>query len=174
MESIFDLPTHVLAVHAAVVLQPLLALITVVVVARPRWRRRFAPWLAAALVVVLLAVFVAMRTGEAFDELLDGLVDVGKHESLAGTTRNLMLLWLVALVGLAVLERRVAPGAEPDAASSGSVPSDDRGAIAMRVLVQVLAVVVALLAVLATVWMIRTGHEGARVTWSGVIEQQRG
>ncbi|MDJ0768274.1 MAG: hypothetical protein QNJ12_05745 [Ilumatobacter sp.] len=169
MESIFDLPTHVLLVHAPIVLEPLLALVTVVVVARSRWRARFGWWLVGAQVVVFVSVLLAMQSGQAFDDLLAGLVDVGKHEALAETTRNLMLLWLVALVALLVVERRWSPGelaVEPVTA--------DRGAIALRLIVPGLAVAVAILAVLATIWMVRTGHEGARVTWSGVIEQQRG
>ncbi|MFW2336558.1 DUF2231 domain-containing protein [Ilumatobacter sp.] len=168
MESIFDLPTHTLAVHAPVVLQPLLALTTVIVVARARWRRRFGWWLVAALAAVFVSVLVAMASGEAFDDLLDGLVDVSDHESLAATTRNLMALWLVALVALVVTQRRVPEG---DAATE--VPTEDRGAVATRLVVPALAWIVALLAVFSAVWMVRTGHEGARVTWSGVIEQQR-
>ncbi len=170
MESIFDLPAHVLAVHAPVVLQPLLAAVTVVAVARPRWRRRLGWWLVGALVVVLVAVLIAMQSGQAFDDLLDGLVDVGKHEALAQTTRNLMLAWLLALVALVLIERRLPPDAQPAGESAGR----DRGAVGIRLVVPVLAISVASLAVLSTVWMVRTGHEGARVTWSGVIEQQRG
>ena len=171
MESIFDLPTHTLVVHAPVVLQPLLAITTIVVVARRRWRRRFGWWLVAALVVVFVSVLVAMASGEAFDELLDGLVDVSGHEALAETTRNLMALWLVALVALVVIERRDSRGSENEAVAE--TPTADRGAVALRLVVPALAWVVAILAVLSTVWMVRTGHEGARVTWSGVIEQQR-
>jgi divalent metal cation (Fe/Co/Zn/Cd) transporter len=172
MESIFDLPTHTLVVHAPVVLQPLLALTTVVVVARRRWRRRFGWWLVAALVVVLVSVLVAMASGEAFDELLDGLVDVSGHEALADTTRNLIALWLVALIALVVIERRgLRRASDNDAAVE--TPTADRGAVAQRLVVPVLAWTVAILAVLSTVWMVRTGHEGARVTWSGVVEQQR-
>lgn len=172
MESIFDLPTHTLVVHAPVVLQPLLALTTVVVVARRRWRRRFGWWLVAALVVVLVSVLVAMASGEAFDELLDGLVDVSGHEALADTTRNLIALWLVALIALVVIERRDLRRASDNEAVV-ETPTADRGAVAQRLVVPVLAWTVAILAVLSTVWMVRTGHEGARVTWSGVIEQQR-
>ena len=168
MESIFDLPTHTFAVHAPVVLQPLLAVLTLVVVSRSQWRRRFGWWLVAALVMVFVTVLFAMASGEAFDDLLDGLVDVSKHESLAATTRNLMVLWIVALVALLVVERR-----SSDADVAAEMPTTNRGAIGLRLVVPGLAVLAAILAVLSTVWMVQTGHEGARVTWSGVIEQQR-
>jgi hypothetical protein len=172
MESIFDLPTHALVVHAPVVLQPLLAVLTLVVLARRSWRERFGWWLVGGVTLVAVSVFVAMRSGEAFDDLLDGLVDVGEHESLAETTRNLTLLWLLALVALVVAEPRIS---QPASASPAEEPGvGDRGAVATRLVVPSLVLVVAALAVLTTVWMVRTGHEGARVTWSGVIEQQRG
>ena len=173
MESIFDLPTHTLVVHAPVVLEPLLAVLTLIVLTRQAWRKRFGWWLVAGVAAVAISVFVAMRSGEAFDELLDGLVNVSKHESLAETTRNLVLLWLAALIALVVVESRLT---QPATASvePGPVVGTDRGSAAVRLVVPLLASAVAVLAVLTTIWMIRTGHEGARVTWSGVIEQQRG
>ncbi len=165
MESIFDLPTHTFAVHAPVVLVPLLALATVVALARAEWRRRFAWWLVAALVIVLGAVLFAIASGQAFDDVLAGQVDMDKHESLALTTRNLMFGWLLATIALAIVVRR-------DGASEVSVEHGDGDVAAVRRYAQpalVLATVV--LAVLATIWLVRTGHEGARVTWSGVIPQ---
>ena len=159
MESIFDLPTHTLVVHAPVVLEPLLAALTLIVLTRQAWRERFGWWLVGGVVVVAISLFVAMRSGGAFDDLLGGLVDVSKHESLAETTRNLVLLWLAALVALVVVEPRL---------------PQHSGSVAVRFVVPLLVVSVVALAVLTTIWLVRTGHEGARVTWSGVIEQQRG
>ena len=173
MESIFDLPTHTLVVHAPVVLEPLLAFLTLIVLTRRVWRKRFGWWLVGGVAAVAISVFVAMRSGEAFDELLDGLVNVSKHESLAETTRTLVLLWLAALVSLVVVELRLTQLATASVEPEAAVVSD-RGSVAVRLAVPFLASAVAVLAVLTTIWMIRTGHEGARVTWSGVIEQQRG
>jgi hypothetical protein len=34
-----------------------------------------------------------------------------------------------------------------------------------------LAVVVAVVAIVATVWMIRTGHEGAKAVWDGTLKK---
>lgn len=168
MESIFDLPTHILVVHAPVVLEPLLAALTLIVLTRQVWRRRFGWWLVAGVTAVAISVFVAMQSGEAFDELLDGLVDVSRHESLAATTRNLVLLWLAALIALVIAEPRMrhrsAERADREAATV-----TDRGLVAVQLVVPLLITAVATLAVLSTIWMIRTGHEGARVTWSGVV-----
>lgn len=160
MESIFDLPAHALAVHAPIVLQPLVAVATLLVLARSGWRERFTPWLAGAVAVVVVATLIAINSGEAFDDLLDGQVDVSTHESLALTTRNLMVGWLLAVVAIVATQRWLRgrnDTAPPRAARA----------------VPVLGVVASVLAVLSTVWMIRTGHEGARVVWSGVIEANR-
>lgn len=154
MESIFDLPTHALTLHAPIVLQPLVAVLTILVVARSPWRERFTPWLVGALAIVIVATLVAISSGEAFDDLLDGQVDVSKHESLALTTRNLMFGWLLALLAIVGVQRKATSNVA-------------------RVGTPLLSVVAGVFAVAATVWMVRTGHEGSRVVWSGVIEANR-
>ena len=146
-ESVFDLPTHVLAVHLPVVLIPVLGIATVVVALREDWRRRYAVALLVATAVALGSVFVAMRTGEEFDSLLEGQVNVDDHESYAQTTLWYVVAWFVTMAGLVVAMRR--------------------GALRQVILgATVLAVV---LASMSTYWVVRTGHEGARVTWEGVV-----
>jgi uncharacterized membrane protein len=153
MEQLFGLPAHPMMVHAPVVLVPLLTLACVTVAVRPGWRARLSPWLVAASVVSFVATMLAMKSGEKFDKLLQGQVDISKHESLAGTTRLFVLVLLVVLVAAAVVDRRrPADGAEPAANVSLA-----------------LSWVAVVVAVLATVWMVRTGHEGARLVWSGVV-----
>ncbi len=44
MDTVFGLPTHPLAVHGPVVLLPLVALATVVLAVRERWRSRAGWW----------------------------------------------------------------------------------------------------------------------------------
>ena len=79
-DSILGLPLHPLVVHGVVVLLPLMALVTVVVAVRARWRQRLA-W---PLVVVNLGVagmaFTAKESGEALARRLTGL-DISAHES---------------------------------------------------------------------------------------------
>lgn len=156
MDVLFDLPAHLFFIHAPIVLMPLAFLLALGVLSRPAWRRRFAPGLLLLSFVVVVTTFLARGSGEEFDELLEGAVDVERHQSLANTTMILVVLFFVALVVLVVLDRRptLALG-EPDTAVQ-----------------RVLAVATAIFALLATVWMVRTGHEGAKITWSGVVQSE--
>ena len=153
MESINDLPAHVLLVHAPVVLLPLTTLAALVVAARPGLRRRAGVGLAVATGVVLVATWLAKESGEAFDELLDGAVNTSRHESLAETTMVLVLLFFLGTTAAVAADwwgRRGGP-AWLDRAAGG------------------LMAVSTVVAVVATVWMVRTGDEGARLVWDGVV-----
>lgn len=166
MESVFDLPTHILVVHAPVVLTPLVAVACAIVFGRPRWRHRFGGFVAVGVVVVVVSLLVAIATGERFDEALAGLVDVSHHEELAATTRNLALAWLLVVLATIGSDRWVRPAVADD----GTDPEIAVPAI-RRIAPNALAIASIVLAVLVTIWLVRTGHEGARVTWSGVLDR---
>jgi hypothetical protein len=51
MDTVFGVPVHPLLVHAVVVLVPLAALMSILIVIKPAWRTKF-KWLAAVLIVV--------------------------------------------------------------------------------------------------------------------------
>lgn len=153
MESIFGLPAHPLFVHAPVVLMPLAALGAVALAVRPAWRRHYGPAMAVAAAAVMVATFMAVSSGEAFEELAGGAVNVDEHESLAETARNFVILFFLGAVGTVVLDRfrRDNRPAWADQAAWG------------------LSGLTLVFGVVATVWMFRTGHEGARLVWDGVI-----
>jgi len=148
MESIFDLPAHPLMVHFPVVAIPLLALIAILLVARPSMRSSWR-WFAIALgVVTAVATVLAASSGEALVEVLDNEEFVETHESLGETLRIFVIGLAASLSALLLLAR--------DEASARRRLGAGLGAITI------------LFALLSIVWTIRTGHEGAKLTWGGV------
>ncbi|MCI4064141.1 hypothetical protein MRQ36_16640 [Micromonospora sp. R77] len=153
------LPVHILVIHAAVVLVPLLALLSVAYGVLPRWRGRFG-WAVAALAVVTpIATWVATESGEALEEALEergypaeGLRKIHEHSEYADT-----LFWLV--VGLAVLALVLL------AVTSGH----ERVRRLPTWLPWALTAVIAVLAVFALVYVYLTGDSGAAMVWTNVI-----
>lgn len=151
MKTFLGLPAHPLFVHAPLVLVPLAALAAVVLAARPQWRRRCSAALAVAGLVVMVATFLAMQSGEAFEPAVRDVVNLDTHKSLAETTRLLVALFFVGTVAVAALDRM----------TNDDRPWADKAA-------QAVVTVSALLAVAGSVWIARTGHEGAKLVWDGV------
>lgn len=154
MTTIFDLPAHPLFVHVPVVLLPLLAIVTMVAAVRPSVAQRLGVWLPIASLLVFVSVLLAVNTGEALDKA-QNLGNVKHHRALAETTRLLSLVLLVATIALWWVTRRRVTTSVVDR---------------QRPLAKGVAAVTVVFAVLSAVWVIRTGHEGARVHWSGVLK----
>jgi hypothetical protein len=155
MESISGLPAHPLFVHAPVVLVPLLALWLIAITVRPAWRAKSALPILGATVVCTIATLMAVGSGEKFVEAVPELKGfVERHEELGEQTRNILFLLLVLVIVFYVIARRQrVGGAESVAAGlAHGVPA-----------------VCAVVAMAAAIWMMRTGHEGAKAVWSGVI-----
>lgn len=148
MLRLFDLPAHPLLIHFPIVAIPTLSIIAVVMALRPTFRTRYG--IAATLLGLLttVATFFAASSGQALSEDF-GLTEefIGKHQSLGETLRIFVLGLTITVLSMTAVERRIAESRHP-AAILSSV-----GAIA--------------LAVLSLVWVIRTGHEGARSVWGG-------
>jgi uncharacterized membrane protein len=153
MESVSGLPAHPLFVHAPVVLVPLATLLALACATWPRLRRRAGWAVAGAAAVGLIATQLAVSSGYRFDELLEGAVDTSDHQALGETTRNLVAVFLVSAMATAWLDR----------------PTGDPATGLRRWAVVAGVVVTTLSSVMATVWMIRTGEEGARLVWDGVL-----
>ena len=150
------IPLHPLVVHAAVVLAPMAALASVLMVV-PRWRG-LARWPALVLAVgAALAVHAATLTGQDLLEasgidspLIESHMEWGERLRLA----TWALAALTAVAFRALPHRIRAPG-ERDAAG--------RVAVLEKSLTVVLPVVAVLVLVLAFV----TGEAGARSVWGG-------
>ena len=149
LDTISGIPSHPLFVHVPVVLIPLVGLAAIALAFRPAWRDRLGWWPAVAAGVCLVATFLAVGSGNEFDERLDGLVDTERHESLAMTTLALVAVFFGATVAQRLLAN-----------------SDGRLRLAQRAVT--LLVVVS--AGMAMWWTFLTGEEGARITWSGVVK----
>ncbi len=154
MESINGLPAHPLFVHAPVVLVPLAAIMAVVMLARPDYRRRRGWALVVAAVIGLVFTQLAVSSGYAFDELSGGVSNTDDHQALGETTRNFTVAFAVAAAATYLLDRRSGQS------DSGSVGHLATAGMALT----------ALCAILSTVWMVRTGEEGARLVWGEVIQ----
>ena len=148
MTSIFGLPTHVLVVHAAVVLGPLTAIVVLIAMMKKSWRERLDVWLLGPVALVAGSLVLAANTGENLGEIVRKNVNFDLHQSLAETARNLSLLWFVAMATFVVATRL-----KPTRPLVG----------------RVLAVAISACAVATTVWIVRAGHEGARLQWTGVV-----
>lgn len=165
MKTLFDVPAHPLFVHAPIVLLPLLAIVAIVAALRPGVLRRLGYWLPLSSLAVFVMVILAMQSGE---ELLDVVREekgnaLDKHVDLANTTRVLAFGLLVATAALWFWGRRTTR-------SSSGATSAERTTRRDPVMLGIAALVIVFSA-LSTVWLVRTGHEGARVHWKGVIPE---
>ena len=163
-DKLFDLPAHPLLIHAPIVLLPIAAIVTLVAAIKPDWRARASWWILGGLFVTLVLLFTAKESGEALIDAYDrangeGSVDIEQHESLAEATFVITLIWTVMFAALTVLERvdRVRTGALAPVATNTAVR-------------QGLSIIAAALGLLATVWLIRTGHEGAKSVWGPRVD----
>ena len=149
MDRLFDLPAHVFLVHLPVVAAPTAALAVGVVTVRARWESRYGAWPLGISVVAFIAILLAYSSGEKFAAHVEGIIDVSRHQDLASTLRLVAGLHVLATAAVFVLARR-----HPEQRSTARWVATGVGVI---------------VSVLLVVWTVRTGHEGAKVTWSGVI-----
>jgi hypothetical protein len=143
-DTIAGLPVHALVVHAIVVGVPVMAILTVLVAARPSWRGR-AGWVVAVLNVLLfLGSLVAQESGDALAQRVGHGV-VQTHQSLGE-----VLPWFVfAMAAVSVL-----------------VPLlRHRRPLATVVLAATVAAAVA-----NVWWVVRVGDSGARAVWESVVQ----
>ncbi|MFC0042663.1 DUF2231 domain-containing protein [Actinomadura rayongensis] len=152
-QDAFGLPAHPLLVHVPVVLVPLLSAAAAALAVRPAWRLRFGAATGGALVAVMAATMLAAGAGEALrDERTGGGPvphAVAEHGELGGQLRVLVVALTLVFLALLILDARRAPEPGRAAVLTG------RAAAAL----------VVVLALLALVWVVRTGHAGAELTW---------
>ncbi|MBT0768070.1 hypothetical protein KIH74_04000 [Kineosporia sp. J2-2] len=154
----FDLvngmPVHALVVHAVVILLPLMSVVTVAFVLRPRWRREL-PWAVLGNLLAAAATYAAMESGEKLQARLSNpdFEPVAKeHGDIAQ-----YLIWfaiaqfVVSLIVWLLLRTR-------DESPRTSAPK-----LATSV-VLTLAVGIA-----AVAWTYRVGDSGAAAVWKDSI-----
>ncbi|GAB1643206.1 DUF2231 domain-containing protein [Krasilnikovia sp. MM14-A1259] len=153
-DQINGLPVHALVLHAAVVLVPMLALVSVIYAFVPRWRP-YVGWAAALLAVAApTTAWVAVKSGE---HLYDRLVGQGMQGPVLGILANHMnfgrrTLWFTVALGVATLVMLFFTVAR----TGRSLP---------RPAELVLAVVIVVLAAISAYYVFRTGDSGAHAVW---------
>ena len=157
--EVSGIPTHVLLVHAAVVLVPALVLAAVGYAFLPRFRARL-DWLAAGLAVLApLAAWLATESGEELQEVLvekgypaEILDQVHEHAGYGEQT-----FWFSLALGAVTLLLLVVHRGHP------------RLPALPRWVGPLLAVAVLVLGVVAGVFVYLAGDSGAHVVWQNVI-----
>jgi len=144
IKNLFGLPAHPLLLHVPVVFDPLLAMVTLVLVARPELRRRYAVLWAAFAVVSLAATVLTAGAGQEFLDTKPRIdATLRDHKEAGETLRTIMFVFTGAILVLVTLDWL---------GRAGALPS-------------VVAVVVAALAIGAGFFTIRAGHLGAKSAW---------
>lgn len=147
LETVFGLPLHPLVVHAAVVLVPLAAIGAVLMAVSSRFSRRFGVLVTVIAALGLIASVLAKSSGE---ELAEQVGMPQPHAELADPMPIIALVLAALVPALWLLDR--------------GRPTNRRRPVP----VVIVAVAGVLVAVLATVWMVRVGHTGAEAVWSRV------
>ena len=146
LDTFRGLPTHVLLLHATVVLVPMTCLVTVVVAFWPRIRA-VAAWPVVALNVVMVAmVWLTEQAGTRLEARVGVTPEIAHHASLGTNLIWFALALLVTSVLVAVLHSRGG---------------------ALRLGTGVLATVAA---VATLAWCFRVGESGATAVWKAVID----
>jgi hypothetical protein len=151
MNTFNGLPTHVLLVHAVVVLVPAASLAVAVSAWWPEWRRRLGVLTPLLALAALVLTPITTNAGEWLQKQLPDSPAIRKHAERGDQLWPFVLaLFLLALAGY-LMARRADRGVE---ASPTWLP----------LLVAVLATIAA---VGATVQVARIGDSGARAVWEG-------
>ncbi len=161
MEELWGIPAHPLFVHVPVVALPVLGAAGWLVAARTGWRQRFSLPLLGATLVTMVATILASRSGGPLEEALQPGIGtrIDRHQQLGEQTTVLTILFFVGVVAMTGGDQWLRLRGRSE---TGEIRPAHRHAV------RALAVGAAVLGTLAAIWAIRTGHEGARVTWSGV------
>jgi hypothetical protein len=170
--SLFGLPAHVFLVHIPVILVPLVAGGTVLVL-WPSMRRRFGWALVVLAGAALVATVLATESGKALRHYVTSTSLVRAHTRLGGN----LTVWAVLLFGLVaatvVWDHVTRPRLDARSDGPGAVATIDiAGHSVTPTVVQRVAVALGVLSVLvagvSTYWVYRIGHTGATAVWTTV------
>ncbi len=153
--TIAGLPLHPLIIHAVVVLLPLAAAGSLLML-RPAWRQRFGILIVLAGLAGVAAVPAAVLTGQQLRDVISAGGPVSQpimaHESVA----RMILPWAI-LFGVLLVVTFLA-GARSDG-----------GSVTWRRVATVAAVLTVLAGAGVTVLTILAGHSGSVAVWQGVV-----
>jgi uncharacterized membrane protein len=152
ISKITGLPAHPLLVHVPVVLVPLMGLFAIVLVAIPRWRQRFLPVLVIGAGLAWVGSILAAGSGEELEGDVRRSAALRDHTQLGDAAQWITLVFFLVVLGWWAWERwgKVRVGTDH---------------VVSRVAAFAVPVIVVLSALLATGWLVETGHSGAKATW---------
>jgi uncharacterized membrane protein len=158
LNEIGGLPAHPLLLHVPVVLIPILSGATIALMVRPGWRRRYGLVVAVLALVALVFTILTASAGEAFraSRPIFASAALNEHAALGDQLKVVMVLFVGALVAFLGGDLEQVPEFLSRFARLLHRPGTEL----------VARVGISLLAVIALVWVVRTGHEGAEVAWS--------
>lgn len=157
-DQLFGLPAHPLLVHMPVVFIPLTLTLAVIAVFWQRGRKVLSLVVAAGATISMLGAQVAVMSGKALEERVKESSLIQQHGELGEGARTFAILMFLVAVAFVVREW----GGEL------RVPGAERLGRLLAPRAIGIAVSVALIASggLATIWVARAGHLGAKATWS--------
>lgn len=171
-DQVLGLPAHPLIVHFAVVLTPLLALLSVAYAALPRLRGRLGWAVVLLSVAAPIAVFAARQSGESLKAARFATAE-GELATMIATHQGFATPLLLSALGLGVSALLLVLATTParagqdrtaatDGAGGAAGAGGDRFGRAVTVALSALTVVLALV---AAYYAFRAGDSGARAVW---------
>ena len=159
-DTVTGLPVHILVVHAVVVLVPLMSLVTIAFVLRPRWRGALG-WAILGNAACVGFALVAKASGEKFEARLGvgAAAAVKKHTEKGGILWVFVVGLLVASVIAWFLIGRTSRSAD------GATPGG--GAVAVALLLVLIG------GAAATTWTVLTGDSGSRAVWADTVKNTK-
>src|SRR4051812_3980084 len=164
MLTVDGIPAHPLVVHAVVVLLPLAAVGTLLVVARPAWRRQLGVWVLLLALGGVAAVPVATQTGEQLEHAIGGSELIAIHEERAETLLIPAVIFLLLLAATVLTGRR----ADVPVDGPGAAHAVTTNTATMQRVSLVTGVLAALAGLVVTGLVVWIGHAGSVAAWSGV------
>jgi uncharacterized membrane protein len=157
LKTLAGLPAHPLLLHVPVVLVPVLSGAAIALMVRPDWRRRYGVAAALLALVALAFTILAAGAGEAFraSRAIFASPALNEHAELGDQLKAVMVVFAGSLVGLVAADQMRGPGTLARLARILHRPQIER----------LVRIGIAALAAIALVWVVRTGHEGAKVAW---------
>jgi uncharacterized membrane protein len=165
--SFRGLPTHILVVHAVVVLVPLCFIGVIVSAFSKAWRQKLAVPILVLLVVSFLASLLAVKTGKSFRHRIGSSPAINHHAHIA--------VWVIAFVAVALVLTAVWLIGE-DRAGTISLRSETAGTVvpsgrAPSPRVRLVACALAIIScAAASGWIAYVGEAGSKATYGPVMQ----
>jgi hypothetical protein len=171
-EKLGDLPLHAFAVHAPVILVPLLAFVAVIYAVLPPIRR-LTWWAVVGLAVAApVSAFVAVQSGKALANIIGKTDEITRHQNFGQKTWYFSTALGVAALVLVALE--MLPGRFRASAQTTTEATTENSTVVFQQnstkwISVLLSVAIVVLAIFAMWYVVKTGDSGAHMRWSGVL-----